>query len=45
MGLKDASPWRLGVTVVNVLRHGVVLKHVFEFPFEVRTKSVDQAWT
>lgn len=40
-----ASPWCLCVTVVNVLRHGVIFKHIFKFPFEIRAKSVDQAWT
>lgn len=39
------SPWCLCVTVVNVLRHGVVIKHVFKFPFEIRTESVHQAGT
>lgn len=39
------SPGGLGVAVVDVLRHGVVLKHVLKLPFEIGAKSVDQART
>lgn len=39
------SPRGLCVTVVDVLCHGVIIKQIFKFPFEIRTKSVHQART
>lgn len=47
MGLWDfaqALPWSLRITVVNVLRHCVVIKEILEFPFEVGAEPVHQAW-
>ena len=41
----DGSPRCLGITMVDVLRHSVVIEHIFEFPFEIRTESVHQART
>ncbi len=38
-------PRGLCVTVVDVLRHSVVIEQIFEFPFEIRTESVHQART
>lgn len=38
-------PWGLCVTVVDVLSHCVIIKEIFEFPFEIRTESVHQART
>ena len=39
------SPRGLCVAVVNVLCHGVIIKQIFKFSFEIRTKSVHQART
>lgn len=39
----DGLPRRLCVTVVDVLRHCVIIKQIFKFPFEIRTESVHQA--
>lgn len=36
----DGIPRRLCVTVVDVLCHGVVIKQILKFPFEIRAKSV-----
>lgn len=38
-------PRRLCVTVVDVLRHGVIIKQVLKFPPEVGPESVHQAGT
>lgn len=38
-------PWRLCVTVVDVLRHGVIIKQVLKFPLEIGPEFVHQAGT
>ncbi len=38
-------PRGLCITVVDILRHGVVIKQILEFNFEIRAEPVHQAWT
>lgn len=38
-------PWRLCVTVVDVLRHGVIIKQVLKFPLEIPPEFAHQAGT
>ena len=40
----QGSPWRLGVTVVNVLGHCVIVKLVI-IPNQVRSEEADQPRT
>ncbi len=42
---RETVPRVLSVTVVNVLRHGVVIKQILKLPLEVGTESVHQPWT
>lgn len=41
----DLLPRGLRITVVDVLRHSVIIKQIFEFPFEIRTEFVHQTRT